>query len=118
MSNHHPEAKEVSVEKYVKNVPKETKVMFDELRKLVKATLPEAREVVSYGILGYKIDEKRARVFISGGKDHVAMYPVPKDQTIALKLEPYRKGKGTLWFMNNEPLPKALIIKTIHCLSE
>ena len=68
-----------SVEEYIQAIPPGAKPKFDKLRLMVKNELPNAKEVVSYGIIGYKIDEKRAKVFISGWKDHVAMYPAPKD---------------------------------------
>jgi uncharacterized protein YdhG (YjbR/CyaY superfamily) len=91
---------------------------FDELRELAKTVLPNAEEVFSYGIVGYKVDEKRARVFISGWKDHVAMYPIPKQESLRTELSPYIKGKGTLWFPLDKPLPKKLIKKTMQALAE
>lgn len=106
-----------TVEEYVKNVPPAARPKFDELRKVVKQVLPKANEVYSYGIVGYKIDDKRARVFISGWKDHVAMYPIPKNETLRAELMPYIKGKGTLWFPLNAPLPTLLLRKTIQELS-
>ena len=48
-------------------------------------------------------------VFVSGWKDHVAIYPVPKDEALLPKLKPYIKGKGTLWFGLDQPLPNDLI---------
>lgn len=107
----------ISVETYVTNVPDAARKQFDELRALVQHVLPESTEVVSYGILGYKTDDKRARVFVSGWKDHVAMYPVPKDEELQRALEPYRKGKGTLWFALDQPLPAELIRQTVRALT-
>lgn len=101
--------KPTTVEEYIAGVPAAARPNFDELRQLAKHSLPDAREVLSYGIIGYKIDDKRARVFVSGWKDHVAMYPIPKDTALQSQLAPYIKGKGTLWFRLDEPLPKPLI---------
>ena len=104
------------VEEYIDNIPAESRSNFKKLRKLVKDHAPNTREVVSYGILGFREDEKRARVFISGWKDHVAIYPIPKDETLRKELQPYIKGKGTLWFSNKQPLPDSLIIRTVEAL--
>ena len=89
---------------------------FDTLRSIVKSELPDAREVLSYGVVGYKIDDKRARVFISGWKDHVAMYPIPKDELLRAKLSPYIRGKGTLWFRLDTPLDETLIREIVRAL--
>lgn len=111
-----PSAKLATVDEYVASVPPAARPKFDELRQLVRATIPQAKEVVSYGIIGYKIDDKRARVFVSGWKDHVAMYPIPKDENLQASLAPYTKGKGTLWFKLDEPLPAALIKEVVEAL--
>lgn len=105
-----------TIDEYVASVPLAARPVFDELRQLVRVTVPDAKEVYSYGIIGYKIDDKRARVFISGWKDHVAMYPVPRDLELQEKLAPYIRGKGTLWFALNQPLPKPLIANVVGAL--
>lgn len=104
------------VEDYVAAVPAEARPLFDELRALVKAELPNAKEVISYGVIGYKIDDKRPRVFIGGWKDHLALYPVPNDEAVQAEIAPYRKGKGTLWFDPAKPLPKQLIKRVVAAL--
>jgi uncharacterized protein YdhG (YjbR/CyaY superfamily) len=108
--------KSYSLEEYIDSIPTAARPKFDQLRALVKDLLPQANEVISYGIVGYKIDEKRARVFISGWKDHVAMYPVPKNELVRIKLKPYIKGKGTLWFPINQPLPLDIIKESVKDL--
>lgn len=110
--------KHETVQDYIDAIPEQARPAFDQLRALVRELLPEADEVLSYGVIGYKVDGKRARVFISGWKDHLAIYPVPKDEALEKDLAPYRKGKGTLWFALNEPLPFELIIKTVNALVE
>ena len=106
----------MTVEEYIQNVPLAARPYFDELRKIVKQLLPSAEEVVSYGIIGYKADKHRAKVFISGWKDHVAIYPVPRAEHLQLKLKPYIKGKGTLWFALDKPLPVDDIIDAVKGL--
>lgn len=105
------------VEQYVQSVPSVARPVFDELRSIVKAELSAAREVASYGVIGYKVDEGRARVFIGGWKDHVALYPVPHDESLLRECAPYQKGKGTLWFSLQKPLPKQLIKRVIAALA-
>lgn len=107
----------MTVDEYITRIPAPARTNFDKLRHLVKTTLPHAREVLSYGVIGYKIDDKRPRVFISGWKDHLGVYPIPNDDTLRVELEPYIKGKGTLWFTLHAPLPKQLLQRTIRALA-
>lgn len=109
-------SKPTTVAEYIASIPSAARPKFDELRQLVVATVPHATEVFSYGIVGYKIDDKRARVYISGWKDHLAIYPVPRGEELETKLAPYQKGKGTLWFSLDTPLPKALIKEVVEAL--
>lgn len=106
-----------TVDEYVEQVPPAAKHHFDELRELVRTAVPQAREVLSYGIVGYKPDpRRRAVVFVSGWSDHVALYPVPKDPDLAEQLTPYRRGAGTLWFPLDQPLPADLIARATAAL--
>lgn len=102
-----------SVEDYQHNLPAESVAHFKELRKLAKQTLPEAQEVISYAIPAYKIGNVRPIVFISGWKDHTALYPIPSDPSVRAECKPYIKGKGTLWFPLDKPLPRELIKKVM-----
>jgi uncharacterized protein YdhG (YjbR/CyaY superfamily) len=105
-----------SVEQYLKTVPIQALPYLNELRQLIKEVLPDANEVISYGVIGYKLDTKRARIFVAGWHDHVSIYPVPKDIDLQVMLKPYIKGKGTIWFDINKPLPLELINKTVLSL--
>lgn len=106
-----------TVEEYVARIPDVARPRFDELRALVRDLLPAAREVLSYGIVGYVPEgRKRAFVFVSGWRDHVALYPVPADEALRSELAPFQKGKGTLWFALDAELPADLIRRTVQAL--
>lgn len=107
-----PELKkpEKSVESYIANVPAESQKVFSKLRNLALKAYPDAEEVLSYGVVGYRYGKTRPVAFISGWKDHVAVYPIPHDEILQKVLKPYAKGKGTLWFPLDKPLPEALIM--------
>ena len=112
-----PPTKPSTVDEYVATVPPVARPKFDELRRLVRDTLPQADEVLSYGIVGYKPVTGRARVFVSGWRDHVAMYPIPAQPDLQADLAPYVRGKGTLWFPLDEPLPRSLIVRAVTALA-
>ena len=51
---------------------------------------------------------------IAGYKKHVGLYPHPTVmEKFDTELEGYKKGKGSVQFPINKPLPKALIIEMV-----
>lgn len=108
-----PETIAQSVDSYQMNLPSKAIGHFKKLRQLAQKTLPTAKEVISYAIPAYQLDNVRPFVFISGWKDHVALYPVPKDIKLQDEIKPYIKGKGTLWFSLDKSLPLTLIKKVM-----
>ena len=117
--NNKKQDKPSTVEEYISSIPSSSQKRFAELRTLVKTVLPkEAKEVLSYGILGFKIDDKRPRVYISGWKEHISIYPVPKDIKLQQKAAKYIKGKGTISINHSEAMPIELIKKIIKALNE
>lgn len=105
------------VDEYLASVPHAARPHLDELRALVREVAPEAQEVLSYDIIGYRpAGTKRAHGFISGWRDHIGVYPVPKDSALQAELKPYRRGKGTLWFPLDEPLPRELLARVFAAL--
>ncbi|WP_136314235.1 DUF1801 domain-containing protein [Actinomyces procaprae] len=107
-----------AVTDYLASVPLAARPALDALRDLVRRTAPGVEEVISYGIIGYRIPgrSKAARVFVSGWKDHVALYPLPSQEALRTELAPWVRGKGTLWFGLDEGLPTTLLERTVAAL--
>ena len=74
----------------------------------------KAKEVISYGIPAYKIDEGIICGFLSA-KEHCSYFPfsgsVLKD--LVAETSKYDQSKGTLRFDIDKPLPDALVRKLI-----
>ncbi len=117
-AHHEPAPSPATPDAYARAVPASAQAQFQALRGLVRSLLPQAEEVISYGILGYKTDKRRARVYISGFKDHVAVYPVPKDESLSARMAPYLRGKGTLRFPLDADLPRELITDVVRALTQ
>lgn len=107
-----------TIEEYIKIIPKESEEYFFRLRKLIEEMLPSSEEVLSYGIIGYKLNLKRPSFFISAWKDHVALYPLPKDKEIQKKLKNFIKGKSTVWISLKEDFPEEMLIELIEKYKE
>ncbi|MFT3874809.1 MAG: DUF1801 domain-containing protein [Propioniciclava sp.] len=112
-----PPAKITTAEEYIARVPAPARPPFDELRALVREVIPEAKEELSYGVIGYRVGRTRCKVFVGGWADHVSLYPIPKDDGLNAELEPYRRGKGTLWFGLETELPRDLLRRVVAALA-
>jgi uncharacterized protein YdhG (YjbR/CyaY superfamily) len=117
--NHQKEQKPTTAEEYINSIPEASKQRFMQLREITLKLLPEkTKEVLSYGILGFKTDDKRPKVYISGWKEHISIYPVPKDIELKKDISRYIKGKGTVSISNSEKMPISLIKRIIKALIE
>ncbi|MFX0537620.1 iron chaperone [Ornithinimicrobium sp. Y1847] len=93
---------------YLDALPDPARERVDQIRAAVHAAHAGVGERISYGIVTFTVDGRRA--FHTGGyAGHVAVYPVPADLALAQRCAPYRSGKGTLKFPHREELPMELI---------
>lgn len=103
-----------SVDQYVSSLRGEQKARIEQLRALAKEIVPDGHEAISYQLPTMKSGGKNV-VHYAAFSDHVGVYPVPKgmdDQVSA-----YQRGKGTLWFGHDKPLPIELIRQVMTALS-
>lgn len=106
-----------TIEEYINAFPPEVKEKLETLREAIREELPkEIIETISYGIPTFKLNGKYV-VYFAGYKRHVSIYPVLHTEgKVQKEIEPYIKGRGTLQFPHNKPLPLPLIRKIIKIL--
>jgi uncharacterized protein YdhG (YjbR/CyaY superfamily) len=96
---------------YLKNVEEPKKSELERVSAIIKQAVPEANEVTTYGMPGYKY---KGKYLISFGafKNHMSIFP-GANATVELEKElaAYRQSKGTIQFTNDKPLPDEVIIK-------
>jgi uncharacterized protein YdhG (YjbR/CyaY superfamily) len=100
------------VDAYIKGVPKEARAKLLQLRRLVKATAPGAKESISYRIPYY--DYYGALVWFAAFKNHIGIFlrpPVIEEHKHELK--GYVTTKSAVHFPMNKALPTMLIRKLI-----
>lgn len=107
------------IDGYIKAFPAATQEKLEEIRAIYRHELPDAEEVISYGVPAYRYQNKTL-VFFAGWKNHISTYPVPAgDAAFQKAIEPYRKGRGTLQYSLDKPLPKELIQSLVrHTINE
>ena len=83
------------------------------LRMLVRTQVPDAKESISYGLVGYKLNNKPL-VYFGGFKNHVGFYATPNGhEAFAEEFAKYKQGKGSVQFPLDRPLPVDLIKRVI-----
>jgi len=75
----------------------------------LKKTVPEAEQVITYGMPGYKY-KKKYLISFAAFKDHMSLFPGGQPlQDLEEELKEYRASKGTLRFTIEKPLSDDLI---------
>jgi uncharacterized protein YdhG (YjbR/CyaY superfamily) len=85
-----------------------------DIRDIVRAIAPDAVEVFSYGIPGFKLDGKPL-VWYAAFKHHTSLYPMTASirRAHAAALKDYKMSTGTVQFPLDTPLPLALIKRLV-----
>jgi uncharacterized protein YdhG (YjbR/CyaY superfamily) len=88
-----------AVDVYFATQPEDNRKALERLRSAIRAELPDASEVISYGLPTFK-SRGRAVLAIGGWKSHVAIYPMSYAVLDAHRRElaAYDVDKGTIRF--------------------
>ena len=86
-----------------------------ELRAIIRAAVPEAAEVISYGMPTYKFHV--GSVYFGAAKHHCALYGSAMDACTD-ELRGYDTSKGTVRFPLDQPIPEALVRKLVVSKAE
>lgn len=107
-------SKPTNVEEYLSTIPEEVNDLFLKTRDTIISLLPDADEVISYGIPTYKVNGKTV-VHLGAFKKHCSLFPGGKavSEVFADELQGYKVSAGTIQFTNSKPLPKTLLKKII-----
>lgn len=104
----------VLIDKYLKSLPEPQKSTLTKLRKTIKKIEPKAKEIISYNMPAFKIDEGIICGFLSA-KKHCSYFPFSGKVLSELKteLKDYDQSTGTLRFAIDKPLPEKIVRKLI-----
>ncbi len=99
-----------TVEAYLKSVPEPAHTALQKLRETIRAAAPDAIEVISYQMPGFRQDG-RGLVTYAAFKKHMSFFPMSHTVVAAhaAALAPYLASKGTVQFTVEKPLPAALV---------
>ena len=102
-----------SVDEYIAAFPEETQKILEELRAVIKAVVPEAKEKISYQMPTFDLNGNLVHFAVF--KNHIGFYPTPSGiEAFKQELSGYAGAKGSVQFPINQPLPLDLIRRIVE----
>lgn len=102
-----------SIDDYIRQFPESTQVLLQELRAFIQNIVPEATEAISYGIPTFVLNGNL--VHFAGYAHHIGFYPAPSGlKAFEADLASYKRGKGSVQFTLDHPLPWDLIERMVR----
>ena len=102
-----------TVDDYIAGFPDEIQAILVQIRSIIRETVPDAEEVISYQMPTYRLNGNL--VHFAAFKHHIGFYPTPTGvEAFKDEVEPYQHAKGSIRFPLDEPIPYDLIRKIVE----
>ena len=102
-----------TVDQYIAAFPADVKKRMQQLRKTIKAGAPNADELISYQMPGYKYFGML--VYFAAYKNHIGFYPGAGGVLEFYKeLSSFKSAKGSVQFPHDRPIPYDIIGKIVR----
>lgn len=107
-----------TIDEFIAQFPPEVQEALQTMRKVIREVAPDAKEKIAYGIPTF--DYFGNLVHFSAYKNHIGFYPAPSGiEQFKEALAKYQKGKGTIQFPLDQPIPYDLVREvTIYRVAE
>lgn len=97
-----------TVDKYISGYPPVIREKMKKIRALIKKTVPQAEESISYQMPAYKLNG--ILIYFAGHAKHIGLYPMTSAiSAFKDELKDYKTSRGTIQFPHDKPLPLHLI---------
>src|SRR6478672_12009569 len=104
-----------SVDEYIASFPANQKPNLEELRELVRSTLPDTDEVLKWGAPAAVEKDGMILAIYSGHKKHMNFVVTPSTkQAFEKESAEYVTGKGSVQLSYEKPLPLDLLAKMLR----
>jgi uncharacterized protein YdhG (YjbR/CyaY superfamily) len=102
-----------NIDAYILGFPKDVQKILKEVRLTVMTAVPNAQEIISYGIPAFRY-KGRVIIYFAGYKNHIGLYATPSGHAAFEKeLSGYKQGRGSVQFPLNKPMPLDLISRIV-----
>lgn len=100
------------VDDYIVSQQEPLRPLLEEVRQLIRKAAPQAEEVISYGMPGYRLNGML--LWFGAAKNHYSLYPHAETiEAFKDKLTGYKTSKGTIQFPMDQAVPAALITEIV-----
>ena len=100
------------IDKYISSFPNEIQAMLQQIRETIRQAAPEAKEAIRYAMPTFVLNGNL--VHYAAFKNHIGFYPVPSGiEAFRDELSVYKRGKGSVQFPLDNPMPLSLITKIV-----
>ena len=101
--------KPATILEYIGSFDGEAKIRLALLYKAIKNEIPEAEESISYGMPTFKF-HNRPVIYFGRFTNHIGLYATPDGHSeFEDELSTYKRGKGSVQFPDDRPLPLELV---------
>ena len=103
-----------SVEDYLAGIPEVPRAVLEDVRAVLRETVPDGVESISYGMPTVKLGGRMLLSYAAFAK-HCSLFPASGDVMAALgpELEPWFAEKATLRFAPTDPIPRDLLERIV-----
>jgi uncharacterized protein YdhG (YjbR/CyaY superfamily) len=102
------------VDDYISSFPEPTQLILNKIRLIIINCEPGVYEDISYGMPAYKT-YGRPLIYLAAFKNHIGLYATPSGhEKFADELSAYKKGKGSVQFPTDAPIPYNLIKRIVE----
>jgi uncharacterized protein YdhG (YjbR/CyaY superfamily) len=108
-----PKSRPKTFDGFLAALSPEKRAALEKLRKTIRATVPNAKECISYGIPAFRLNGKFL-VGLGAGADHCSFYPGSALDELRAELKDYDTGRGTIRFQPGKPLPATLVKELVR----
>lgn len=102
-----------TTEAYILQFPKETQLLLQQVRELIKKAAPGAEETISYGMPAFRL--QGMLVYYAAWKSHIGLYPASSAtfKSFEKELASYTTSKGAIQFPYEKKIPVRLLTAII-----
>ena len=104
------------VNKYIANLPQEQQIALERVRQIIKNTVPEAVEFISYKMPAYAYHFHGMIGGFAAFKNHCSFFPwnAKTIEDFAAELKDFKTSAGTIQFTPEKPIPEELLQKILR----
>ncbi|MCY1222183.1 hypothetical protein D3C87_58850 [compost metagenome] len=103
-------AKHNTIDEYISDFSIEVQEILEKVRATIQKAAPEATEAIKYAIPTFVLNGNL--VHFAAFKNHIGFYPAPEGmEEFDKEFSAYKKGKGSVQFPLDQPIPLELIAK-------